>query len=98
MVSRNQPGGTDVAQYYNLLAEMKGVSLSRLICMHHGYCTLFTANRDDVRDEGYFIVAARSHIFQVSLDGARSHVLVTNTTNSVAIDYDVRYAGVSPWK
>lgn len=38
----------------------------------------------------YFIVAARSAIYQVSLDGTRSHILIANTTNSVAIDYDYR--------
>lgn len=43
--------------------------------------------------EGYFIVAARQTIFQVSLDGTRSHILVSNTSNAVPIDYDFRYKG-----
>lgn len=54
-------------------------------------CFFASVAVDDSEDsDEYFVVAARSAIFRVSLDGTRSHVLVTNTTTAVAIDYNYR--------
>lgn len=44
----------------------------------------------DSNDEGYFIVAEINNIIQVSLDGSRSQILVSNLSTAVAIDYDYR--------
>ena len=44
-----------------------------------------------VPEERYFIVATRTTIARVSLDGQRFQTVVSNLTNAVAIDYDYRY-------
>ena len=40
--------------------------------------------------EEYFLVATRSTISRVSLDGHRYEVLVNNLVNAIAVDYDYR--------
>ena len=41
-------------------------------------------------EDEYFLVATRSSISRVSLDGQRYEVLINNLVNSVAVDYDYR--------
>lgn len=56
------------------------------ICNITPYSTLsIETNEDD-----YFIVAARYSIARISLDGQRSKVLSSNSSNANAIDYDYK--------
>ena len=52
------------------------------------YSSSFSANTFE--DTDYFIVATRSTISRVSLDGLQYEVLVESLGNAVAIDYDYR--------
>lgn len=54
-------------------------------------CDFLSHNIVAVPESRYFIVATRSTIARVSLDGLRHQVLVSNLGNAVAIDYDYRY-------
>jgi hypothetical protein len=45
-------------------------------------------------EDKYFLVATRSTISRVSLDGQRYQVLISNLMNAVAVDYDYRYVNV----
>ena len=41
-------------------------------------------------EDTYFLLATRSTISRVSLDGQRYQVLINNLVNAIAVDYDYR--------
>ncbi len=45
----------------------------------------------DTSEQGYIIVTNGDKIHQVSLDGSRNQILISNLSHAVGIDYDYRY-------
>ena len=54
----------------------------------YSFSSCFSDN--NFEDTDYFIIATRSTISRVSLDGLRYEILVENLGNAIAIDYDFR--------
>ena len=41
--------------------------------------------------ENYLYYANRQHLVHVNFDGSGTQIFTLNTTNAIAVDYDIRY-------